>query len=329
MNGYSEAELRAAAEAGIRAPSMHNSQPWQFRLRDGAIEVLADPARQLAVADWSGWAARLACGAATYNARLALAMHGRPAEVRLRPDSGKPNIIARLTPGRERPPTYAEQDLHAAIPRRHSNRAPFWPDPVPADARVRLIEAARSEAAWLDLLVGMTALTGFAEIAGSADRVLRRDDRYQAELISWTQVDHAPDGVPVTAGAPQPETQDLIPQRSFGDRHRAPGRNYEPEPLIAILGVSGDRPIDQITAGQALQKVLLTATDAGLSASMISQPIEVPTARDQLRRSLGRSGFPQLTLRIGYGTPRSATPRRAVTDVLLADEHTGLRSPGT
>nr|WP_221380737.1 nitroreductase [Actinoplanes polyasparticus] len=317
MNGYGEAELQLAAEAGIRAPSMHNSQPWQFRLHDGAIEVLADPSRQLAVADWSGWAARLACGAATYNARLVLAVHGRPAEVRLRPDAAQPSLIARLAPGRERPPSYAEQDLYAAIPRRHSNRQPFWPDPVPAEARVRLIEAATSESAWLDLLVGMTALTGFAEIAGSADRVLRRDGRYQAELIGWTHAGQAPDGVPVTAGAPLAEPQDLLPQRTFGDRRRAPGRDYEPEPLIGILGVPGDWAADQITAGQALQKVLLTATDAGLSVSMISQPIEVPAARDQLRRSLGRTGYPQLALRIGYGTPSTATPRRSVTDVLL------------
>ncbi|MFC7530123.1 Acg family FMN-binding oxidoreductase [Actinoplanes sp. GCM10030250] len=317
MNGYGEANLLLAAEAGIRAPSLHNSQPWQFRLRDGAIEILADPTRHLSVADRSGWAARLACGAATYNARLALAVHGRPAEVHLRPNAGEPDLVARLTPERERPPTSAEQNLHAAIPRRHSNRAPFSPDPVPADTRIRLIEAARAESAWLDLLVGMTALTGFAEIADSADRVLRRDNRYQAELISWTHAGYAPDGVPVSAGAPLAEPQDLLPQRTFGDRRRTPGRDYEPEPLIAILGVPGDRPVDQITAGQALQKVLLTATDAGLAASMISQPIEVPAARDQLRRSLGRSGYPQLALRIGYGTPGRTLPRRDVTDVLL------------
>jgi nitroreductase len=317
MNGYREAELRLAAEAGIHAPSMHNSQPWLFRLRDGAIEILADPARRLAFADRSGWAVRLACGAATFNARLALAVHGRPAQVHLRPHGGEPDLIARLTPGRERPPTYAEQDLCAAIPRRHSNRAPFWPDPVPAEARVRLIQAARSESAWLDLLVGMTALVAFAEIAASADRVLRRDDRYRAELISWTHGGQAPDGVPVAAGAPLAERQDLLPQRAFGERRRAPGRDYEPEPLIGVLGVTGDGPVDQITAGQALQKVLLTATDAGLSTSMISQPIEVPAAREQLRRSLSRLGCPQLAVRIGYGTPGPAAPRRNVADVLL------------
>lgn len=316
MNTYVRADLVRAASSAVRAPSLHNSQPWAFRLRDGAIEVLADPVRRLEVADHSGWAARLACGAAVFNARLALAASGRPASVVAHPDPREPDLIARLIPAPPRPATYAEQDLYAAVARRYSNRGPFWPDPVPADIRVRLLDAARSESAWLDLLVGMTALTGFAEIATSADRVLRRDSGYQHELAAWTYADTAPDGVPVTAGAPSPEPQDLLPQRIFGERQRAPGRDYEPEPLIGVLGVPGDGASDQIAAGQALQKILLTAVDAGLSTSMISQPIEVPAARDQLRRALGRSGFPQIAIRFGYGTPGHPTRRRDLSDVL-------------
>ncbi|MEU8243143.1 nitroreductase [Actinoplanes missouriensis] len=315
MTRYDESDLRRAAAAAIMAPSMHNTQPWAFRLRDGAIEVLADERRQLEVADHSGWALRLACGAATLNARLALAWAGTPAEVRLLPPDD-PEVIARLTPGRERPPTYAERDRHAAIEHRHSNRDPFWPDPVPADVRIRMIEAAQSENAWLDLLVGMTALTGFSEIAHSADRVLRRDLRYQAELITWTDTEDAPDGMPVAVGAPVGEPQDLIPQRAFAQRRRGPGRDYEPEPLIGILGTAGDRRLDQVVAGQALQNVLLTLTDAGLAASLISQPIEVIPARDQLRRSLGRTGFPQMAIRIGYGRPGHPSPRRDVSTVI-------------
>jgi nitroreductase len=313
---YDEGELRAAAAAAIRAPSLHNSQPWRFRLRDGAIEVLADRSRQLTVADSAGWAVHIACGAATFNARLALADAGTPADVTLLPRDAGPDVIARLTPGSPRPATYLDEALFAAIPRRHSNRKPFFPDPVPSTVRAQLIEAARTEMAWLDLLVGMTALSGFAEIAQSADRVLRRNPQYQAEMIGWTHADQAPDGVPVTAGGPAAEPQDLLPQRAFTDQRRAPGRDFEPEPLVAILGSAGDRPTDQITAGQALQRVLLTVTDAGLSASMLSQPIEVPTARDQLRRSLHRSGIPQMALRIGYGQPGRPTPRRDLADVL-------------
>jgi hypothetical protein len=134
--------------------------------------------------------------------------------------------------------------------------------------------------------------------------------------MAWSHTDGAPVGVPVTAGAPAAEPQDLLPQRAFADRPRAPGRDFEPEPLVAILGTRGDRPIDQLVAGQALQRVLLTVVDLGLAASLISQPIEVPTARDQLRRSVQRAGAAQMALRIGYGRPGRPSPRRAVEDVL-------------
>jgi hypothetical protein len=316
VTAYDDEDLLRAAAAGIRAPSMHNTQPWRFRLRDGAIEVLADPGRRLRIADAGGWAMRLACGAATFNARLALAANGTPATVALRPDTRDPLLMARLTRAADRPPTYAEQDLYAAVERRHSNRRPFWPQPVPPELRSRLLDAARAENAWLDLLVGSTALSGFAQLARSADRVLRRNPHYQSELYSWIHSETARDGVPTSAGGPLPQPGDLLPHRPFGDRRRAPGRDYEPEPLIAILGVAGDLPADQITAGQALQRVLLEITDAGLAASMISQPIEVTPARDQLRRSLGRSGAPQMALRIGYGDPGRTTPRRNLTDAV-------------
>src|SRR5690242_3952058 len=90
---YDDSDLRHAAEAGVRAPSLHNSQPWLFGRRDGALEIRVDPDRRL-VADRAGWAARLACGAALYNARLALAVAGRPAVVVTHPDPADRDLIA-------------------------------------------------------------------------------------------------------------------------------------------------------------------------------------------------------------------------------------------
>jgi nitroreductase len=314
---YGIGELRIAAAAAIRAPSLHNSQPWTLRLRDGAIEILSDQRRRPG-GDRSGWAARIAGGAAVFNARLALVVNRTPALVRVRPDLSDNTLVARLEPGPPRPPSNLEQDLFTAVARRHSNRAPFWPVGVPADLRAALVDAARAEGAWMELLIGMTALSGFAEIAQSADRVLRRDPAYRAELSHWADPDATGAGIPALAAARAGEPQDLLPQRAYADRPRAAGRDFEAEPLIAILGSPGDSAGDQIDAGQALQRVLLTATDAGLVTSMISQPIEVPGARDQLRRSLGRSGTPQMAVRIGYGQPGSVSPRRDVDDVIVA-----------
>ena len=306
----------AAVEAAIRAPSLHNTQPWRFRMRDGAMEVLADPSRQLPAADPHGWAQRLACGAAAFNARLAFAVAGHPTQVRLRPDPDDPQLLARLTPGEPHPPSPAEKELYAAIPLRHSNRQPFNAEPVPAQVRRHLVDAARTEGAWLDLLIGRGPLAVVAEVVRAADTNLIRDPAYRRELQEWSRRSSAPDGVPVEAGGPSPEPQDLLAMRDFGGPTRAPGRDYETDPLVAVLGTAGDTILDQLVAGQALQRVLLTATEHHVVVSMLSQPIEVPAARDRLRRGLGRLGSPQMVLRIGYGRPGFPTPRRPVAVVI-------------
>jgi hypothetical protein len=308
----------AAAEAAGRAPSLHNSQPWRFRLADGAMEVLADPDRRLPVADPHDWATRIACGAAVFNARLALAVRDIPVDVRLRPDTSEVDLQARLCPLPTRPAARADHALYEAIGRRHSNRRPFVDVPVTADTRARLVAAARVEGAWLELLSGVGPLAAVGEIVRAADRVLNRDPGYRAELAAWIRPDRAArDGVPVSAGGPSPEPHDLLTTRDYGGTPRATGRDFETEPLVAILGTTGDTPTDQLVAGQALQRVLLTATGAGLSTSMLSQPIEVPQARERLRTALGRSGSPQLVIRIGYGEPASVTPRRPVLDTVV------------
>jgi nitroreductase len=336
----------AAVAAAVRAPSLHNSQPWRFRLlvaseRPGtpgagaslrlAIGVRLDPGRQLPVADPTGWAARLAIGAAVFNLRLALAVQGWEPRVRLLPDPADPELLAVVSPGRRRPATPTERRLWTAVGRRHSNRAPFWPDPVPADARTRLVTSARVEGGWLALPAGFGRVAALAEIARAADQALMRDAAYRAELAAWTRSGptaggQAVDGVPATA-APGRRPQDLLPTRPFGEAdgpdRRAPagrghgaGRDFEPRPLVAVLGTVGDTPGDQLVAGQALQRVLLTATDLGLAVSLLSQPIEVADARERLRRAVHRSGVPQMVLRIGYGVPGRPTPRRPVADVI-------------
>jgi hypothetical protein len=295
---------------------MHNTQPWHFRLAEDGLEVRMDRRRQLPVSDPRGWAVRIACGAAVFNAQLAFAVASRPAVTRLRPDPDQPDLIARLVPGPVRPPTPQEASLYMAIPLRHSNRRPFAPQPVPAEVRRELVAAAVAEGTWLDLLIGRRPLVLIAEVVRAADTVLVRDRGYRDELAAWSRRADEDDGVPLAAGGPSPEPQDLLAMRDFGGGTRPPGRDFETDPLVAVLGTNGDTVLDQIVAGQALQRILLTATDHKLGVSMLSQPIEVPAAREQLRHGLGRLGCPQMVLRIGYGQPGFPTRRRPVTDVI-------------
>jgi nitroreductase len=311
-----EALLRSVVAAAVRAPSMHNTQPWRFRLAGGALEVRLDRTRQLPVADPQGWAARLACGAAILNARLAFAVTGFPAVTELRPDPREPDLVARLRPGEPRPPTPEESALFAAIPRRHSNRSPFTGEPVPAQVCRALTAAALAEQGWLSLLIGRGPLAIVAEVVRAADTALVRDAAYRSELMAWSRRTESVDGVPLSAGGPSPQPQDLLAMRDFGGSARGPGRDYESDPLVGVLATPGDTVLDQITAGQALQRVLLTATEYRLAVSLLSQPIEVPAAREQLRRGLRRHGTPQMVLRLGYGQPGFPTARRPLDDVI-------------
>src|SRR3954471_17451638 len=87
-------ELTVAVEAAIRAPSVHNTQPWGFRITNGRIDVFADRTRQLRVSDPDGRALRVSCGAAIFNLRLGLAHVGFASEVRLRPDPDDADLLA-------------------------------------------------------------------------------------------------------------------------------------------------------------------------------------------------------------------------------------------
>jgi hypothetical protein len=321
MTWLDQAAFEAAVEAAVLAPSMLNSQPWRFRLGPEHVDVLVDPSRRLPVSDATGWASRVGCGAALFNLRLALLVGGKPAVVRVTPDPDDPELVARLTPDRPRPVLPVEGRLYRAIPRRRSNRAPFSDKPVPVAVRSELVAAARAENGWLDLLIGPVAVEVAAEMVRIADGALRRDDAYQAELAAWTRRgrddEAVTNGVPTSAGGAAPQPHELLARRDFGGPELAGHRDYEREPLLAVVGTAGDWPADQVQAGQVLQRVLLTATDLGLAASMFSQPIEVPAIRAQLRRALTRQATPQMLVRFGYATSTPHSPRRPVCEVLV------------
>jgi len=101
--GLDPGRLGTALTAACRAPSLHNSQPWRFRVGPDVIELWADPERVLPAADPEGREQRMACGAALLTLRLALRGFGVRPTVTVLPDRARPDLIAEVRRGGERP----------------------------------------------------------------------------------------------------------------------------------------------------------------------------------------------------------------------------------
>jgi hypothetical protein len=320
--GLSPDQVASLLTAASRAPSLHNSQPWRFHVRPQVIELWADPERRLPAADPTGREQRLACGAALFNLRLALHGLGIRPLVTLHADGERPELLASVRFGGRRPPTPVQRQLLAAVPRRRTNRLPFTDDPVTSGERAVLHKAAMEEGAWLHMVEDQRERSTLARLIAEAHALQRADPAYQAEVARWTAVaEGRDDGVPARMGEHRPAAHERWVVRDFtggqGEPNTSAGITFEREPAIAVLTSYGFGPHADVTAGQAMQRVLLTATVEGLTTSFLSQLIEVERAREELRRLIGGPRGPQVVLRIGRGWPVPATPRRSVDDLLL------------
>lgn len=312
-------QVRAALVAATAAPSLHNSQPWRFHCAPEGIELHADYTRSVPVTDPDHRELALACGAALLNLRIAVRAMGVFPDVRILPDWGHSTLLAAIRPTSRRVATPVDTALAAVIPRRRTNRRPFLHTTVPIPARHELKLAAEVERSWLAILEP-AQLPLLRMLVRSAQDAQLADPEFMAEWAYWTgRTEPTPDGVPARSGGPVPEPHDPWTIRDFAGEHarkRVPGKDFEPDPLIAVVGSFHDGLHAWLQAGQAMQRVLLTATAAGLAASFLSQVIEVPATRRDLRTLVGGAVWPQTVLRIGYGSPVPATPRRDVEDVL-------------
>ena len=301
--------------AATMAPSMHNTQPWRFRvLRDSqTIELRADPARMLRHGDPHGRAVHIACGAALFNLRIAVAAGGREPVTRLLPDTAEPLLLATVRLGGRHRPSEDERDLHAAIPARHTNRRPFSSRPVPPAVLAELVQAARLEGATLDL-PGHSETSRLLGVVADAEFDMLADPGYRAELARWAGGERDQDGIPSSAAGPR-DPRGHTPVRDFLGSAAAGYEWFEDSPQLAVLSTPGSHREDWLRAGQALQRVLLTVTLRGIAASPLTQPLETRDAW-LVREPGAGSGWPQLILRIGYGLPVPASPRRPVRDVV-------------
>jgi nitroreductase len=318
---HSRVELAPADErilltAATSAPSLHNSQPWSFEIDDGHLRVYADPSRQLSRSDPAGRSLLISCGAALFNLRVAAEHLGYHPRVRLLPDPEDPTLVATVSLGSRQPHVGGLARFHKAVSERSTNRLPFHNRSIPHSALADMGEAARAENAQLRIYDDPDEVARIVALLHVADLAEGHDPAATVERHGWIGGPHRDDGIPVRSLGPRPDG----PTTPFRDLGLGVGAcrddaRFEKTPTVAVLSTRHDERVDWLPAGQALQRVLLEGTRAGLAASFLNQPLEDEMLRGLVRSPLTGVGHSHMIMRIGYGDPVPATPRRPLSAV--------------
>ncbi|MGW7695324.1 Acg family FMN-binding oxidoreductase [Streptomyces asiaticus] len=323
--------LEKLISAAVAAPSIHNTQPWRYRLNPDTVtlEVRAAPERALRYADPMGRALSVSAGAAVFNLRVAVAHFGWDPVVRLLPYRSQPDLLATVRLAAS--PTdragrhdHGHDDLYDVIWRRHSSRSPYSARRLPARVLCDLTEAARANGATL-WLADPEETAWLLRLTAEAERRLSGDPRRLAESRTWIR-GTGPYGIPPAALGPRDATGRLPMRDYLGPRpdgrwgdDRPAAAPFEPHPTIAVLTTDQDRRTDWLRAGQALEHVLLLATSHAVRASLLHQALEWSDLRWSLSDAHPAPGHVQMLIRLGYGPVGPATPRNGAVEAL--DRH--------
>ena len=308
-------------ELACRAPSVHNTQPWTWRVLDNRVDLYADFSRQLVHTDPVRRDLLVSCGAALHHFVLAAAALGWDTKVRRTPDASEERFLASvlLRPGRA--PADAPEVI-AAVRARRTDRRQFGTWPVPAERLDALAEVGRGRGALLVPVLDEMVQARLMGLTRRADELQRRKPAYQSELNAsltyWSDhgvpVSHVPRQSPDEAeqGFNQRFPHGVLRDSSEDDTPQADG--------VMLLATSSDDTLSRLRAGEALSAVWLQATRDGLLLVPYSQALEVEQTRRELQDDiLEDTACAQLVLRLGWPAgarkPLPATPRRGLEDV--------------
>jgi len=253
--------ITSAMELAVRAPSLHNSQPWRWVADGGVLELFADPTRIGRSTDSTGREVLISCGAVLDHFRVAMAAAGWEARIDRFPNPNNHDHLATLDFRRMEFVTDAHRARAEAIGRRRTDRLPFaaptrWDlfepvlrqavdtsladlDVIPDDSRPQLADASRLNA-----------------------ELRRYDSSYHAELQWWTSHSDSSQGIPVSALVSETEAQRVDVSRDFPTGGQAARRAEvaRDQSKILVLSTYDDSRENTLGCGEVLSTVLLECT---------------------------------------------------------------------
>ena len=256
--------VRAALSLATRAPSVHNSQPWRWRVGPHSLHLYAEPSLHLEHTDPDTRDLIISCGASLNHCSVALAALGWQSKIHRFPNPAESQHLASIEVHRH-VPSEADVALAAAIPKRRTERRHFssWPVPI-GDIALMGARAARAGVT----MRRVEASAEFKAVLAQAVWQHATDPGYLSELAIWSGRYASTAGVPAR-NTPESDPTAAVPGRMFAGTALAQSPDaaaVDDNGVLLALGTVTDDALARLRAGEATSLVLLTATALGLAS---------------------------------------------------------------
>jgi molybdopterin/thiamine biosynthesis adenylyltransferase/nitroreductase len=322
-SGDLEDKLRFLLNYAILAPSTHNTQPWQFRIKDNKIEVLADMSRALPVSDPTNREMYLTLGTVLTNIVVTGHHFGFQTQVNRLPDQSNKSLIATIQfdPGQSQTEL---SSLFPAITQRHSNRHLYDLKPLPSALLDQIISLNGDPTLVITLLTDRVVINQIGELLASGSQQMMKDEAFRGELSAWLRhnATKEKDGMPgFTLGLDPIQAilgSFLIKNYDMGESQSQKDKELLlSSSALGVISASTDDPLSWVKAGELFEKILLLTTLKGVQHSVYASLVELGDLHEKLESLLQLSGRAQLFFRLGYSDTESGlSPRRPLSEVL-------------
>ena len=312
--------IKDAVSSACRAPSLHNSQPWQWLLSGGQLRLFLDPGR-VTNTDQYAREALISCGATLDHLRVAMAAAGWQAKIDRFPDPKNPNHLASIEFSPMDGVTDRDRRRASAIWMRRTDRLPFSPPSEWQSLETVMGSAVDRPGVHVDIFPD-DLRPQLVEASKIADSLRFYNTVYHDELQWWTAPFEASEGIPYDALVSVAEGDRVGIDRVFPATHHPDRRVVIPEDhaKILLLSTEGHSRADALASGEALSAVLLECTMASLATCPVTHLTEVSVTRDLIHSLMDRDAVPQVLVRVGIVpvTEKAPppTPRRPLSKVL-------------
>jgi nitroreductase len=293
-NGTTEDKLGFLLNYAVLAPSIYNSQPWEFNVSEDEIRLYADEKRWLQVADADKREYYLSLGCAIENLVIAAEHFGYTCHTIYFPGEKDLVAVIKLAPRMLPAP---DPGLFGAILSRRTNEGPYIDRIVSDEVLEKLPIQLTNQSIQIHFISDSEIKKGFRDIVVRTDQIQYADANYKSERGHWLgQGVMGPTGMQALIDKMFVVFLDAAPEEIRKDIELV-----NSTPVLGFVTTIENDSESTVLAGQAFERLWLASTALGLSIHPMSQALEVPETKAELSKLLKPlSGNVQQVFLLGY-----------------------------